>query len=145
MRRRLAISSALATGTLFGAMTVIRVVLVPFWRSSDPGDFKAWFSRYAPRLRATMVPLGAVAAATATANALATRSQHAALGAVAAAGVGLVTAVVNEPLNARFEGPEPVRPEDLERWMRWHDVRLALGAIAAVATASTLNDRPIRD
>jgi Anthrone oxygenase len=67
------------------------------------------------------------------------------LGAVAAAGVGLVTAVVNEPLNARFEGPEPVRPEDLERWMRWHDVRLALGAIAAVATASTLNHRPIRD
>jgi hypothetical protein len=48
-------------------------------------------------------------------------------------------------LNARFEGPEPVRPEDLERWMRWHDVRLALGAIAAVATASTLNHRPIRD
>src|SRR5262245_60484565 len=102
MRRRLATTSTLATGTLLGAMLIIRVVLLPFWRSSRPDEFKDWFRQHAPRIRATMVPLGALAAVTATANALARRSPRAALGAVAAAGVGVVTAVVNEPLNARF-------------------------------------------
>jgi hypothetical protein len=45
---------------------------------------------------------------------------------------------VNEPLNARFEGPDPVAPVDLERWVRWHDVRVALGLVAAWAAADAV-------
>jgi Anthrone oxygenase len=145
MTRRLATASALTSATLFGAMMLIRVVLVPFWRSSRPSEFKTWFMRYAPRLRATMVPLGVITAATTTTTALATRSRRAAVAALAALGVGLVTAVVNEPLNARFEGPDPIEPTDLLRWIRWHDVRLVLGAIAALASASTLTDATAHD
>jgi hypothetical protein len=123
------------TGTLAGAMTLIRLVLVPFWRRSATSEFKPWFVDNAPRLRAVMVPLGAAAAATTTANALITHRARAVLGAAAAAGVAVVTMAVNEPLNARFAGPDPVEPVDLDRWVRWHDVRVALGLIAAWATA----------
>jgi hypothetical protein len=103
MRRMTATSSAMTTGALAGAMTLIRLVLVPFWRRSASSEFKPWFREAAPRLRALMVPLGAAAAGTTTANALITRRGRAALGAAAAAGVAVVTMAVNEPLNARFE------------------------------------------
>jgi hypothetical protein len=30
-----------------------------------------------------------------------------------------------------------VEPADLDRWVRWHDVRVALGLVAAWASAGT--------
>jgi hypothetical protein len=138
--RKVGMTSAMATGALAGAMTVIRLVLVPFWRRSVSSEFKPWFVENAPRLRALMVPLGAVAAASTTANALIVRRRRAVLAAATAVGVGVVTVAVNEPLNARFAGPDPVDPADLDRWVRWHDVRVALGLIAAWASAGTLYD-----
>src|SRR5437660_12663295 len=111
-------ASTLTTGALAGAMTLIRLVLVPFWQRSVTTEFKPWFVENAPRLRALMVPLGAAAAVTASANALVTRRSRAVLAAAAAVGVGIVTAAVNEPLNARFEGPDPIDPADLDRWIR---------------------------
>jgi Domain of unknown function (DUF1772) len=137
VKSKVATTSAMATGMLAGAMTLIRLVLVPFWRRGATSEFKPWFVANAPRLRAVMVPLGAAAAATTTANALMTRRGRALLGAGAAAGVAVVTMAVNEPLNARFTGPDPVNPADLDRWVGWHDVRVALGLIAAWATAGT--------
>jgi len=131
-------TSAVTTGALAGAMTLIRLVLVPFWRRSATSEFKPWFIENAPRLRALMVPLGAAAAATTTANALIIRRRRAALAAASAVGVGVVTMAINEPLNARFVGPDPVDPAELDRWIRWHDVRVALGLIAAWASAGTL-------
>jgi hypothetical protein len=135
MKRIVATTSSLSTGVLLGAMLLIRVVLVPFWRSSTPDVFKVWFSNHAPRIRATMVPLGVAAATTTTANALLTPSRRSATSAAAALGVGFVTVAVNERLNKRFEGPGPLEPDDLKCWARWHDARVTLGLIAAIATA----------
>jgi hypothetical protein len=135
--RKLGLTSAVTTGALAGAMLVIRLVLVPFWRRGPTSEFKSWFVDNAPRLRALMVPLGAAAAASTTLNAFVTRRGRAALAAASAVAVGVVTATVNEPLNARFVGPEPVERADLDRWVRWHDVRVALGLLAAWAEAGT--------
>jgi hypothetical protein len=136
MRRTLQAASATATGTLAGAMLLIRIVLVPFWRRTATTEFKPWFASNAPRLRALMVPLGVTPLATTTANALVTRRGRAAMSAAAAAGVVAITTVINEPLNARFEGPEPVDPADVERWARWHDLRVALGFLSAWTSAT---------
>jgi hypothetical protein len=133
--KKIGITSAVTTGALAGAMTLIRLVLVPFWRRGATSEFKPWFVANAPRLRALMVPLGAAAAASSTANALMTRRGRAALAAATEVGVGIVTVTVNEPLNVRFAGPDPVEPADLDRWVRWHDVRVALGLVAAWASA----------
>ena len=136
MRRFLQVASATTTGSLAGAMLLIRVVLVPSWRRTATSDFKPWFVSNAPRLRAVMVPLGAASVITTALNALVTRRARPLLSAAAAAGVVAITTTVNEPLNARFEGPEPVNPTDLERWARWHDVRVALGFASALASAT---------
>jgi Domain of unknown function (DUF1772) len=112
-------------------MILIRLVLVPFWRRGVSSGFKPWFIENSARLRNVMVPLGAVAAATTTANTLITHRRRAVLAAAAAIGVGLVTMTVNEPLNVRFAGPDPIDPADLDRWVRWHELRVALGLIAA--------------
>jgi Anthrone oxygenase len=134
MERKASAASALTTGVLAGAMILIRLVLVPSWRRGATSEFKPWFIENSPRLRNVMVPLGTVAAATTTANALITHRGRADLAAAAAVGVGLVTMTVNEPLNARFAGPDPIDPADLDRWVRWHDVRVVLGLIAAWAS-----------
>ena len=136
MRRFLQVASATTTGSLAGAMLLIRVVLVPAWRRTATTDFKPWFSSNAPRLRAVMVPLGVASVAATAVNALVTRRRRPLLGAAAAAGVVAITTTVNEPLNARFEGPEPVDLADLERWARWHDARVALGFVSALASAT---------
>ena len=136
MRRFLQAASAATTGSLAGAMLLIRVVLVPSWRQTATTDFKPWFVSNAPRLRAVMVPLGVASVATTALNAVVTRRGRSFAGAAAAAGVVAITTTVNEPLNARFEGPEPVDPADLERWARWHDARVVLGFVSALASAT---------
>ena len=135
MRRFLQVASSTTTGSLAGAMLLIRVVLVPAWRKTASTDFKPWFVTNAPRLRAVMLPLGVGSLVTTVLNALITRRGRPLLGAVAAAGVVAITTSVNEPLNARFEGPDEVDPADLERWARWHDARVALGFVSALASA----------
>src|SRR5207249_2594697 len=82
--QKIGTASTLTTGALAGAMTLIRLVLVPFWQRSVTTEFKPWFVENAPRLRALMVPLGAAAAVTASANALVTRRRRAVLAAAAA-------------------------------------------------------------
>jgi hypothetical protein len=123
--------SAASTLLLAAATTLIRVVLVPRWWRADPAEFKAWFVKAAPTLRAVMVPLGATATAMAATNALVTREARPLLGAAGAAGLAAVTMTINEPMNAKFEGPDPVERADLDRWVRWHNLRVVLGLVAA--------------
>lgn len=147
VHRWLALLTTTLMGLSAGAMVLIRLVLVPFWRELPPRQFREWFASHSGRIRALMAPLGAAAAAagvgTAAAEAARRDGAHATTMVAAASGAGVVgiTLTVNEPANEHF-----VRPDfdDLEterllaRWVRWHNVRVGLGILGAAAAALTL-------
>jgi len=131
-------------------MLFIRTVLVPFWQGASPSEFRAWFAAHSERTRRLMVPLGTAAAATSvtalvveTAKGGQTRTSSA-VAAASAAGVGVITYAVNEPANHQFvrqdlDDDETVRL--LQRWARWHDVRVLLGLVGTLAAARALASR----
>jgi len=131
-------------------MVLIEVVLLPFWRSVPPAEFRRWFEANAPRIRILMVPLGASAAAISVASAATDglpprhRSPASLTAAAATVGVVAVTVTVNEPANHRFTGGSLTDAETadlLASWARWHHLRVALGIVATVAAASALHPR----
>ncbi|SDY70038.1 protein of unknown function [Geodermatophilus africanus] len=149
--RPVGLLSAVLAGLLTGGMVLIEVVLLPFWRSVPPEEFRRWFTANAPRIRALMVPLGAAAGAAGVATAAAEASVSRRPGpasltaAAATVGVVAVTVTVNEPANARFTGGSLTDAETrdlLGTWARWHHLRVALGVVATVAAASALRGRP---
>jgi len=146
----LAIVTAVLTGLLAGGMVFIEVVLLPFWRDASPAEFRAWFTAHASRIRALMVPLGAVAGMLAVSSATAQvvrghrRSSASVAAAAATAGVIAITVTVNEPANHQFVGgtlTDDQTTDLLRRWARWHHVRVVLGVVATVAAASALHGR----
>ena len=147
--RLLALLATVLAGLLAGAMILIDVVLLPFWRGVPPEQFRTWFVAHSDRIRTVMIPLGAGAAAVNTASAVVQtargpRAGAASVGAAAAAGVVAITITVNEPLNHRFTAEHLTGPETaslLERWARWHRLRVALGVVATLGAASALMDR----
>ena len=147
LARQLSLASATLSGLLAGAMLFLRVVLLPFWQRLPPAEFRAWFEEHAPRIRALMVPLGVGAAATSVgaAAAQAARQEDARPSSAAAAGavaVVAVTVTVNEPANEKFvsgELDDEATVSLLARWARWHDVRVALGVVSAVAAVHGLS------
>lgn len=130
---------------LTGAMVLIKVVLVPFWRGAPPGDFREWFAKHSGRIRGVMAPLGVAgvgAAVATTANEATTDGAPvpAAVAAAASAGVVAITVGINEPANAKFVQPDfddAQTTELLRRWARWHDARVALGLLATAAALRT--------
>ncbi|MDQ4072320.1 MAG: DUF1772 domain-containing protein [Actinomycetota bacterium] len=146
LRRALLTITAASTGLSAGAMLFIRVALLPFWQGSPPHEFRAWFAAHSERIRSLMVPLGAAAAGTAATTALAQAATgddgrtSAAVAALSAAGVGVVTYAVNEPANhqlVREDLDDDETARLLHRWARWHDVRVVLGLVGALAAART--------
>jgi hypothetical protein len=143
LAERIVFASAVLNGLLAGAMLFLRVVLLPFWRGLAPAEFRAWFARHSGRIRALMVPLGVGAAgssvaatAARAANGVDARANAAA--AASSVAVVAVTVTVNEPMNREFVREDFGDEETttlLARWSRWHDVRVALGLLAAVAAA----------
>jgi hypothetical protein len=136
--------TAVLAGLLAGGMLLIRVVLVPFWRSVTPSEFRRWFGAYSGHIRRLMLPLGPATAVAATASAIAQAASadedrvSSATTAATAVGVVAITVSVNEPANAKFVEDGLGDDETvalLSRWARWHDVRLALGLIGALAAA----------
>ena len=153
LARSLSLASATLTGLLAGAMLFLRVILLPFWQRLPPAEFRAWFEKHAPRIRALMVPLGVgsaaasvgAAAAQAASKGSARPSSAAAAGAVA---VVAVTVTVNEPANEKFVSgdlDDEATVTLLARWARWHDVRVALGLLSAVAAVYALQSAPRAD
>ena len=150
--RFLALLSAVLTGLLAGGMILIDVVLLPFWRGVPPEQFRTWFAAYSDRIRTLMIPLGAGAAGVSAASAVvqtakAPRAGAAAVAAAAATGVVAITITVNEPMNHRFTTDDLTDAETaslLERWARWHHVRVALGVVATLGAASALMERRSR-
>ena len=150
LSRVLAVASAVLVGLLAGAMVLIKVVLVPFWRGAPPAAFRDWFTAHSGRIRALMVPLGTGAGIVAAASAVAHVAQgsRAARASVAAAGAtaGVVgiTVAVNEPANERFTAGALTDSETaqlLGRWARWHDARVILGLAATLAAVLALAQR----
>jgi uncharacterized membrane protein len=138
--------AALFLGLLAGAMLLIAVVLVPFWAALPPAEFRRWFAANAPRIGSLMLPLGAVAAVAAVAAVFlewqAPGRGWLVVAAAGAVGVAAVTLAVNEPANQRFVAPDGLSDRDtaalLERWIRWHRVRVALGVAAFYASILAL-------
>ncbi len=147
--RLLALLSAVLAGLLAGGMMLLDVVLLPFWRSVPPAEFRTWFTAHSDRIRALMIPLGAGAAAVNAASAVVQTAQGpragaASVAAAAAAGVVAVTITVNEPMNHRFTAEQLTDAETaalLQRWARWHRLRVALGVLATLGAAWALMDR----
>jgi hypothetical protein len=147
--RPLALLSAVLTGLLAGGMILVEVVLLPFWRSASPAEFRDWFTAHSGRIRGLMVPLGAgtgtaVAASVVAQLAEGRRSAPASVAAaLATAGVIGITATVNEPANRQFTAgtlTDPQTSELLGRWAWWHHLRVVLGLAAAVGACSALSD-----
>lgn len=122
-------------------MLFLRVVLLPFWQGAPPAELRAWFAANAERIRALMLPLG-VASAAAHVGATVAQvragedARASSVAAAGAVGVVAVTVAVNEPANRKFASERLGDDETatlLARWARWHDVRVALGLIAASA------------
>jgi uncharacterized membrane protein len=96
-----------------------------------------------------MLPLGVASAGTslaATAARLVNRQDARASSVASAGAIGVVgiTVTVNEPANRKFASEDLSDDETaslLARWARWHDVRVVLGLIAALAALRALGDR----
>jgi Domain of unknown function (DUF1772) len=52
--------SVLSFGLLTGAMLLIGISIVGFWKSLTPSDFVSWFAAHSSRLGTVMIPLGAM-------------------------------------------------------------------------------------
>jgi hypothetical protein len=145
IRKPLRVATVGVVGMLTGAILLIKLVLVPFWRGVPPREFRTWFGAHSHRIRALMVPLGAAGVGTAAATAVVEASTEGARGtsaaaAAASAGVVAITLQVNEPANEKFEQIDFDDAETsalLERWARWHDLRIALGLLGTAAAALT--------
>jgi hypothetical protein len=148
--RALSTLAAASGGMSAGAMLLIRIVLLPFWRGLPPAEFRRWFASHSGRIRGLMVPLGATAAVSAIATAATeAATEHtppttSVIAAASAAGVVAVTVTVNEPANEKFvqsdfDDEETTRL--LGRWARWHDLRVALGLLGAIAAVRTAVNR----
>jgi uncharacterized membrane protein len=148
--RSLATLAAASSGLSAGAMLLIRMVLLPFWQGLPPADFRRWFASHSGRIRRVMIPLGTTAAAsgiaTAATEAIVERKPPttSAVAAASAVGVVAVTVTVNEPANEKFVQADFDDEETthlLGRWARWHDLRVALGLLGAIAAALTAANR----
>ena len=133
--------TAVLIGLLAGAMLLIAVAVVPFWRSLPPDEFRRWFFAHSRRIGRMMIPLGgstallSIAALVASGSGARRWSFGAALAATA---IGAITLLVNEPANERFAATNDLTDTEtvalLQRWVTFHWIRVALG-IAGLACA----------
>src|SRR5262245_66501275 len=52
--------SVLSFGLLTGAMLLIGISIVGFWKSLTPSEFVSWFASHSSRLGVIMIPLGSI-------------------------------------------------------------------------------------
>jgi hypothetical protein len=150
MARPLAHLSVLLLGLLSGAMLLIAVSFVPFWRSMPPAEFRNWFSANSFSIGALMFPLGTASAVASVAAWMFAQGQPTRrwllLAMLAAQGVVLVTLAINEPANRLFAEPGALNDVDtsavLATWIVWHWIRLLLGMGAFYAAVSAIAEQP---
>src|SRR6185295_17560979 len=146
MGRLLSHLSTVFLGLLSGAMLLIAVSFVPFWRSIAPAEFRHWFSANSFSIGALMFSLGTGSAVAsvgawifAQGKAMRRWFLLSMLGALA---VVLVTLVINEPANRLFIEPGALNDVDtselLVTWTAWHWIRLLFGMGAFYAAVNAI-------
>jgi hypothetical protein len=136
LARALQDAALVLLGLLAGAMLVIGVAFVGYWRSLPPAAFLDWFALHADRIGIVMLPLGAAATVAALASAAATwpaggGARMWSLGsAILAVLVVVVYGAAHAPRNAAFAAratPLEDVAAELAAWARWHWIRVGLG------------------
>lgn len=136
--------SVLASGVFLGAMVLIALAVVSFWKSLEPTVFQAWFGSHSFRLGRVMIPLGATAFVTIVVSLVlcsgggAAREVKRDLWIATASLVGVVVTYLGfvHPINLQFASETTVAgdiPALLSRWEFWHWVRVVLGTLAFAA------------
>ncbi len=150
MARPLAQISALLLGLLSGAMLLIAVSFVPFWRGLAPAEFRNWFSANSSSIGTLMFPLGTSSAIASVAAWMFAQGKASGrwrlLAMLGALGVVLITLFINEPANRLFAEPGVLNDTDttalLSRWIAWHWTRLLLGIGAFYAAVTAIAEQP---
>ena len=143
--------SVLTFGLLTGAMLLIGVSIVGFWKSVTPSDFVSWFASHSSRLGVIMVPLGTItlllslAAVVVSWRSRLKQRQWATIAALCAVCVMVSYPVFFAEANATFVAgglsDSDVRAL-LDKWAVWHWGRTLLGLVGfAGATLALQSSR----
>jgi hypothetical protein len=138
--------TCLLLGLLTGAMLVIGVSLVSFWKSLSPGDFQVWFATHSHLIGRLMIPLGIGGLAVSVAAVIA-GWRSSARGWLLTAAVSAMGVMVTYPLFFATANETFVRGgladtaarSLLDRWAAWHWLRTGLGAVGFVAALRALH------
>ena len=138
--------TCLLLGLLTGAMLVIGVALVSFWRSLSPSDFQVWFAAHSHLVGRLMLPLGIGGLVASVAAVIAGWRSSARrwllISAVSAIGVMITYPLFFAAANETFVrgGLADVAARSLlDRWAAWHWLRTGLGAVSFVAALRALH------
>jgi Anthrone oxygenase len=142
----LLILTCLLLGLLTGAMLVIGVSLVSFWKSLSPSDFQVWFATHSHLIGRLMIPLGigglAVSVAAVIAGWRSSVRGWLLIAAVSAMGVmvtyPLFFATTNETF-VRGGLADAAARSLLDHWAAWHWLRTGFGAVGFVAALRALH------
>ena len=139
--------SVLSFGLLAGAMLLIGIAIVGFWKSMNPSDFVSWFAMHSGRLGAIMIPLGTItlivslAAIAVLWRSRARALQWAVVAALCAVGVMVSYPVFFAEANASFIGgglSDSAIRALLDKWAVWHWGRTLLGLAGFVSATLAL-------
>jgi len=138
--------TCLLLGLLTGAMLVIGVSLVSFWKSLSPGDFQVWFATHSHLIGRLMIPLGigglAVSVAAVIAGWRSSARGWLLIASVSAMGVMVTYPVFFATANETFVRgglADAAARSLLDRWAAWHWLRTGLGAVGFVAALRALH------
>jgi hypothetical protein len=137
----------LSVGLLTGAMLLIGVSIVGFWKSLTPSEFVSWFASHSSRVGVIMVPLGTItlllslAAVVVSWRSRLKQRQRVMIAALCAVCVMASYPVFFAGANASFVAgvlPDSAVRALLERWAVWHWGRTFLGLLGFVAAVLAL-------
>ena len=138
--------SCLLLGLLTGAMLVIGVSLVSFWKSLSPGDFQVWFATHSHLIGRLMIPLG-IGGLAVSVTAVIAGWRSSVRGWLLIATASTLGVMVTYPLFFASANDTFVRGgladaaarSLLDRWAAWHWLRTGLGAVGFVAALRALH------
>jgi hypothetical protein len=138
--------TCLLLGLLTGAMLVIGVSLVSFWKSLSPSDFQVWFATHSHLIGRLMIPLGIGGLVVSVAAEIASWRSSARgwllIAAVSAMGVMVTYPLFFATTNGTFVRgglADAAARSLLDRWAAWHWLRTGLGAVGFVAALRALH------